>query len=212
MKTAALWLLGLLCVGVAAYAIYSYGVLAPGTTVAPAMKENYEAHKAWILSHVFFAAVALLSGPFQFFPAIRKHRAVHRVLGYVYFGAVFTGGITGLGMAFIAYGGLVSKLGFGALAVLWLLTGAKALVAVRSASYYVHEAWAIRSFALTFAAVTLRIYLGVFFAMGFPFDSFYPALGWLCWVPNLLFVEWIILPRIRKHYFRFEVQPPSSEK
>jgi hypothetical protein len=198
MKTAALWLFAVLSVAVAGYAFFSYAVFSPGTTVAPAMKATYEAHKIRILTHVFFAAVALLTGPFQFFPSIRKRRTLHRRIGYVYFGSVLIGGVAGLAMAFIAYGGLVSKLGFGALAVLRLFTAAKALLAVRRGSYEAHEVWAIRCFALTFAAVTLRIYLGGFFAMGFAFDSFYPALGWLCWVPNLLLVEWFILPRIKK--------------
>ncbi|MCD6050770.1 MAG: hypothetical protein K0Q55_2173 [Verrucomicrobia bacterium] len=210
MKTAVLWLVALLCVGVAGYAVYSYAVLAPGTTVAPAMKATYEAHKIRILVHVFFAAIALLVGPFQFFPAVRKRRVIHRTLGYIYFGSVLVGGVAGLGMAVIAYGGLVSKVGFGALAVLWLFTAAKALFAIRSGSYDAHEVWAIRCFALTFAAVTLRIYLGVFFGLGVPFDAFYPALGWLCWVPNLLFAEWIILPRIRKPKKALEPTPETG--
>ncbi|MCC5839993.1 MAG: DUF2306 domain-containing protein [Opitutales bacterium] len=198
MKTAALGFLAIMCTGVAGYAIYAYAVLEPGTTVAPEMKATYEAHKVTILTHVFFAAVALLAGPFQFFPVIRKHPGIHRKVGYVYFSAVFIGGTASLGMAFIAYGGLVSTLGFGSLAVLWLFTAVKALLAVRQKSYAAHKIWAIRSFALTFSAVTLRVYLGIFFAMGFAFDSFYPALAWLCWVPNILFVEWILLPRIEK--------------
>ncbi|HEX2853402.1 MAG TPA: DUF2306 domain-containing protein [Opitutaceae bacterium] len=193
MKKAAIWVITLLCVAVAGYAIYSYALLPPGSTVAPAMKATYQAHRARILIHVFCAAVALVTGPFQFFPGIRRRRAIHRRIGYVYFSAVLTGGIAGLAMAFIAYGGLVSKLGFGALAVLWLYTAAMALLAIRKKSYAAHEVWAIRCFALTFAAVTLRLYLGAFFAMGLSFDDFYPALSWLCWVPNLLLVEWIIL-------------------
>jgi Predicted membrane protein (DUF2306) len=193
MKKIAIWVILVLCVGVAGYAIYSYAVLPPGTTVAPAMKVTYQAHKARILIHVFCAVVALVTGPFQFFPAIRQRRAIHRKIGYVYFSAVLAGGVAGLAMAFIAYGGLVSKLGFGALAVLWLYTAARALLAIRRKDCEAHEVWVIRCFALTFAAVTLRLYLGAFFMLGLPFDAFYPALGWLCWVPNLLFVEWIVL-------------------
>ena len=193
MKKPTLWFILVLCFGVAGYAVYSYAVLAPGTTVAPAMKASYQEHKARILLHVFFSAIALLTGPFQFFPAIRKRRGIHRKIGYVYFTAVFVGGISGLGMSFIAYGGLVSKIGFGGLAVLWLYTAGMALLAIRRKLYAKHDVWAIRCFALTFSAVTLRLYLGAFFASGLSFDAFYPALSWLCWVPNILLVEWIIL-------------------
>ena len=52
----------------------------------------------------------------------------------------------------------------------------------------------IRNYALTFAGVTIRIYLGLFFASGLKFEEFYPSLAWLCWVPNLILVEWWLLP------------------
>ena len=58
-----------------------------------------------------------------------------------------------------------------------------------------HQRWMIRSFSLCFAAVTLRIYLGAFFALGVPFEQFYTALAWLCWVPNLVVVDWFLLKR-----------------
>jgi hypothetical protein len=53
----------------------------------------------------------------------------------------------------------------------------------------------IRNYALTFAAVTLRIYLGLFFAARMEFSDFYPSLAWLCWVPNLILTEWWLLRR-----------------
>jgi hypothetical protein len=195
MKTLTLWLVLFLSIGVVGYAIFSYTILSPGTTVAPAMKATYEEQRVRILVHVFASAIALATGPFQFFPAIRSRRLLHRRLGYIYFTAVAVGGAAGFAMSFVAYGGLVSKLGFGILALLWLYAAARSLLAIINKDYAAHEIWAIRCFALTFAAVTLRIYLGLFFAAGFSFDTFYPALGWLCWVPNLLVVEWLILPK-----------------
>ena len=47
----------------------------------------------------------------------------------------------------------------------------------------------MRNFALTFAAVTLRVYLPTSMALGVPFESAYPLIAWLCWVPNLLVAE-----------------------
>jgi hypothetical protein len=52
----------------------------------------------------------------------------------------------------------------------------------------------IRNFALTFAAVTLRLYLPLGFLSGLRFEDFYPALAWLCWVPNLVIAEWCLVP------------------
>lgn len=51
----------------------------------------------------------------------------------------------------------------------------------------------IRRYALTFAAVTLRIYLPLSQVAGLPFDPAYQTISWFCWVPNLIVAEWIIL-------------------
>ena len=52
-----------------------------------------------------------------------------------------------------------------------------------------HRAWMIRSFALTFAAVTLRLYLPVSFLLELNFADVYRATSFLSWVPNLLVAE-----------------------
>lgn len=55
--------------------------------------------------------------------------------------------------------------------------------------------WAIRSFALTFSAVTIRLQLGASFAAGQRFEDFYWMLSWTCWIPNLFVAEWLIRRR-----------------
>jgi uncharacterized membrane protein len=193
MKSFARWIVLLLSLGVAGYGLYAYLVLSPGTTVHPAIKAAYAAHPVRVVIHVAFAALTLLTGPFQFFPSLRARTRLHRALGYVYFTGVIGGGIAGFFTAFIAYGGLVARVGFGALAVTWLWTGVAALLAVRRRDFVAHEVWALRSFALSFAAVTLRLYMPLWFMTGLQFEDFYPVQAWLCWVPNLLFIEWILL-------------------
>jgi hypothetical protein len=47
----------------------------------------------------------------------------------------------------------------------------------------------IRSYALTAAAITLRIYLPLSFAFHWPYSIAYPAIAWLCWIPNALAAE-----------------------
>jgi hypothetical protein len=42
--------------------------------------------------------------------------------------------------------------------------------------------------------VTLRLYLPLSGAIGIPFDDAYPAIAWLCWVPNLVVAEWLVIP------------------
>jgi hypothetical protein len=50
----------------------------------------------------------------------------------------------------------------------------------------------VRNVAVTLAAVTLRLWLPVLLGMHVPFDTAYPIVAWLCWVPNLLVAETII--------------------
>lgn len=195
MKMLSLWTIVLLSLGVTGYGLYAYLVLAPGASVHPDMKAAYEAHPGRILAHVAFSAVALGLGPWQFFPALRARRHLHRTMGYLYFLGVVGGGIAGFCTAFIAYGGLVARVGFGMLALVWLWSALAAINAARRRDFDAHERWAVRSFALTFAAVTLRLYMPLFFAAGFAFEEFYPVQAWLCWVPNLLLVEWVLLNR-----------------
>jgi uncharacterized membrane protein len=181
----------LLSLGVAGYAIYAYAVLVPGSTVHPDMRATYAEHGVAIRAHVFASAVALILGPFQFLPGLRATRpALHRWSGRVYLGAgVLVGGLSGLVMATHAFGGVMSKLGFGALALAWLGTGVFAYRAIRAGDTSAHRRWMIRNFALAFAAVTLRLQLPAAMALRIPFEVAYPIIAWSCWVPNLLAAE-----------------------
>ncbi len=200
-STSKIWLalVVLLSLVVAGYALYAYGFLPLGATVAPPMRTAFEAHRVRVLVHIFGSILALVVGPVQLVTGGRRRTKVHRVLGYVYFGSVLVGGTSGLLTALVATGGIASRVGFALLAIAWLLTALAALRAVKRRDFRGHRVWAMRSFALTFAAVTLRVYLGLFFAAGVAFDAFYPVLGWLSWVPNLMVVEWFILPRLESN-------------
>jgi hypothetical protein len=94
--------------------------------------------------------------------------------------------------ATIAQGGIISQVGFLVLASLWMITAGLALRAIKLRNYKAHEEWAMRCFALTFAAVTIRVQLGMGFATGYKFEDFYWMLSWTCWIPNLIFAEWLI--------------------
>jgi uncharacterized membrane protein len=194
MRPTSLVALFVLCFGVAGYGLVAYGFMPVGAGVHPDMRATFEAHSVGIKVHVFAAALALLLGPFQFLSRLRSsHPELHRLMGRIYLGvAVLIGGVAGLYMSFFAFGGLVAKLGFGCLAAAWLYTGARAYLSVRGGEILTHRRWMIRNFALTFAAVTLRLYLPPTFIFRIPFEQAYPVIAWACWVPNLLVAEWII--------------------
>jgi hypothetical protein len=87
----------------------------------------------------------------------------------------------------------VTHVGFGLLALLWLNATIQAYRSIRASDVTAHRRWMIRSFALTLAAVTLRIELPLQLAAGIPFHNAYQVVSWLCWVPNLVVAEWIVL-------------------
>lgn len=178
--------------GVAGYAVFAYGFLPLGSLVHPDMKANFLAHSTGIYTHAFAAIVALTLGPFQFSPRLRqKYIHLHRWLGRTYLAVgVFVGGLSGLYMSQYAFGGVVAKLGFAALALCWLYTGLRAYLAVRHGDINTHRQWMVRNFSLTFAAVTLRLYLPASMVAGIEFELAYPIIAWLCWLPNLAYAEW----------------------
>ena len=180
--------------GVAGYAAVAYGFLPLGSMVHPDMQASFRAHPVGIYSHVFASIAALTLGPFQFSRRLRaRHPRLHRLSGRLYLGVgVLIGGVSGLYMARFAFGGLVGRLGFALLALAWLYTGLRAFTAIRGGFVEQHRRWMTRNFALTLAAVTIRLYLPIGSVLGIPFEITYPAATWLCWVPNLIAAEWIL--------------------
>lgn len=144
----------------------------------------------WI--HVAGGIIALTVGPFQFLAGLRqKRRHLHRTLGKVYIVAILFAGLSGIPVSLMASGGWVAQSGFFLLALAWLYTTYQAYAKIRQGNVTAHKEWMTRSYAVTFAAVTLRIWLGILLgALGWEFLVAYPTVAWICWVPNLLVVEW----------------------
>jgi hypothetical protein len=146
----------------------------------------------WV--HIVCSAVALLTGPWQLSSRVRSGSLLrHRWMGRAYVGGVFIGGAAGLILATTAQGGPPARFGFGVLAILWIGSTAMGFVRILERDIALHRAWMIRSYALTCAAITLRIYMPLSEVAGIPFQVAYPVVAWLCWVPNLVVVEWITL-------------------
>jgi uncharacterized membrane protein len=149
--------------------------------------------------HIGFGGLALLLSPFQFATRLRTRAPqVHRAVGRIAVGAIAIAGAGGLVLAPYSLAGLVGTLGFGLLAVLWLTFAATAFRAIRRGDVVAHRRWMVRTFALTYAAVTLRLWLFllVFLQTGLAgvdadvaFDRAYLLVPFLSWVPNLLVAE-----------------------
>lgn len=151
--------------------------------------------------HVVFGGIALIAGPLQFARGMRERAPrFHRWVGRVSIGAILIAAVAGLVIAPVNSAGFVGVLGFGALALLWGGFAVLGYRAIRRRDIHAHREWMTRTFALTYAAVTLRLWIPVlmmlFIATGTPpdnaFASAYVFVPFLSWVPNLLFAEWLI--------------------
>jgi len=187
---------GALTLSAAAVAAYAFALLAVPGMRAPFLQERFASLPLAVWVHIAGGGSALLLGPLQLSRRLRARRvALHRALGTTYLAAVLAAGLAGFALALVSEGGVVAHAGFGALAVAWLGTTSTAYARIRAGDRASHGRWMVRSYALTFAAVTLRIQLPVSQAAGIPFEVAYPAIAWLCWVPNLFIAEWLLARR-----------------
>jgi uncharacterized membrane protein YozB (DUF420 family) len=154
-----------------------------------------------LYAHIVFGGIALLLGPLQFARGLRERSPrVHRMLGRVLVASMLLAAIAGLVLAPVNSGGLVGALGFGSLAILWGAFTVLGFLAIRRRDVATHRRWMIRAFALTYAAVMLRLWIPVLILAQVPFgvdgDQLFPnayaIVPFLCWVPNLIVAEVIV--------------------
>lgn len=176
----------LLCFGVVLYGV-TYFVTTPRDV-------HFARYIFPLRLHIAGGMGALLLGPWQFSEKLRARAlSLHRWMGRSYLLAVALGSLAGFAMALVSEEGLPTHLGFGALAVLWFFTGLQAYLKIRRGNVQAHRQWMIRNFALSLAAVTLRIYMPLLLGVAhWSFHATYITVSWLCWVPNLLIAEWLV--------------------
>ena len=185
------WIVTLLALPIVGYAM-AYVVVGP-PMYPPNLSASFLARPWGIYPHALFGSLALGVGALQFNRwLLLRHRPVHRALGKVYVVAAVFVGVAGFYMSFYSFGGAVTHLGFGALAVLLLWTTLRAFAAARARTIVTHRQWMIRSYALVFAAVTLRIELPLLVMAFGDFTPAYQVVSWLSWVPNILWAEWYV--------------------
>lgn len=170
--------------------LFSLRYLLPdGPLAAPNVMANSFAFPA-LPVHAGLGALALILGPFQFIRRADGRRARwHRISGAAYMACCLLSAPAGLLLALGSTSGPIATAGFGLLAVAWFWTTAMGLRAVLTGRHAEHGRWMVRSFALTFAAVTLRLYMPLTDALGVGGMDAYRAIAFACWVPNLVVAE-----------------------
>ncbi|MEO7982507.1 MAG: DUF2306 domain-containing protein [Bacteroidota bacterium] len=176
-----------------------------------AVKQQYIHIKVWRTAfyiHVFSSILTLMAGFTQFSSFIlREQKVLHRLIGKIYIIAVlFINFPSGMILAFYANGHLPSKIAFVILDSLWFWFTIKAFLEIRRGNVVSHKRFMIRSYALTFSAITLRTWKMIL-SNSFVIDpvTLYMIDAWMGFVPNLLLAEWLIR-RKQKQKGRISVQ------
>lgn len=174
------------------------------TGLATTYADRPAAIQAVFYVHIVFAGLALLIGGLQFSGTLRRRSVrLHRWIGRTYVGSVLIGGAAALVMSFFSSVALLGLFGFGTLAVLWIWTTYRGYRSARDGDLAAHQAWMIRSYALTYAAPTLRLWLLLLLAGQLLFGvdpdvavvNAYAPVPFLCWLPNIVIAEYLVYRR-----------------
>lgn len=143
--------------------------------------------------HVYSSIFALMAGFIAVF-FDKNIRYLHRFSGRFYvFITLFLSSLSGIYIGIFANGGLVAKVSFVLLGILWFYTTYRSYTEIRKRNIRQHQFWMWRSYALALSAITLRMWkvILVYLFHPNPMDV-YQIIAWLGWVPNLLLVEYLI--------------------
>ncbi len=144
--------------------------------------------------HIIGSSIILLVGFFQFSKKVYNNRPLHKILGKVYvFGVLFFAAPGAYVMTLFINRGKWVFTSFLLQNTLWVTFTLSAWILIKNKRIDDHIKMMRRSYALAFAAVTLRFYIFIFTVLGngVGFANNYIIISFLSWVPNLLLVEWI---------------------
>ena len=144
--------------------------------------------------HIIGSSIILIVGFFQFSRWVYNNRPLHKVLGKVYvFGVLFFAAPGAYIMTLFINRGPAVFTSFLIQNTLWVTFTLAAWRYIKNRKVEEHVQMMRRSYALAFAAVTLRFYIWgcTVFGNGVGFKHNYIIIAFLSWVPNLLVVELI---------------------
>jgi hypothetical protein len=152
-------------------------------------------YKIAFFTHVYTSIFLMLLGFLQFSKTIKsKYINIHRWSGRMYAVIIlFISGPSGLIMSYHANGGVFSKTAFVILSVLWMSFTLLSIYYILKKDIVNHQKFAMRSFALTLSAISLRLFKYLIVFLFHPQQmEVYRIVAWLGWMFNLLVAEIII--------------------
>lgn len=189
LRIIAFALIFVLCAGTLQYFSFE-------TDIAFLKLKQFAVRTGWYLpafyAHIWGSSIILLCGFFQFTRIVYDNKKLHSLLGKIYvFGVLFFAAPGAYVMTFFIHRGRGAFISFLLQNTLWIVFTALAWAAIKKGRLDGHIRMMHRSYAMAFAAITLRLYIWMFslFGNGVSFSHNYVIIAFLSWVPNLLLVE-----------------------
>ncbi|WP_422733225.1 DUF2306 domain-containing protein [Micromonospora sp. WMMD558] len=157
------------------------------------LNEDFPAHYAVVVAHIFFGTIALVTVCLQVWPWLRqRYPAVHRTSGRLY---VIAGAVPSalLGLALMPFAAVpVGLLGSALAAVGWIVTSLVGLHMARRRRFTEHRRWMAYSIAFALQTLWGRIFVLTSALTGVTVNPIVlgEAAGWLSWLVNLAVAHW----------------------
>ncbi len=152
--------------------------------------EPWFAWRALLLVHVASAVIAMIAGSVSLVLGVRQSRMViHRWAGRLYVVAVVISGLAGVPLSFTATGGILAIGGFLLLNHAWLKTTLMSYRAARGRDIALHRTWVVRSYAITFANMTVHILTTALTGIFDSHATAYTVAIWIGWPINVAIAE-----------------------
>lgn len=159
---------------------------------------EYALHPVLAITHIGLGVVYLLGAPLQLWRTFRiRHYTVHRRMGRVLVGLALVSGAAGvLFGARFAFGGRMESAATVLFGSWFLVSLVLAFLAIRRGDVVAHRRWMIRAFLMGLAVGTIRIWIGLFSAVGLlSFPDRFALAFWIAFSIHLLFGEWWLATR-----------------
>jgi uncharacterized membrane protein len=150
--------------------------------------------------HLIFACMAMAAGAVNFAASLlRKHRALHRAIGYLYIVSVLIVCLTSGYMAPYSTGGKINSIAFNLVNMIWIGMTIAALVQIKRKQVNKHRKWMVRSYAFCFTNMFIHVFTFVLSDLfGLPYATGYTVGVYGTIVLNIALAELVIRYVYRK--------------
>lgn len=163
-------------------------------------------------SHVIFGSAALILGGLQMSSKIRRnYLSLHKFLGNAYVASVLISTCGSIGHLLATPLPFVLASAFWTLAIAWPITTLLGYPFGKGFNFRRHGKFMIYSYAMTCAAISLRIWLLILMLSGIGFQTAYPIAAWAGSVGNVL-LTFAIMRFVESRRTTASTKPPAIEK